>query len=209
MNHTKANKILFGVLITGATITIGWLVWLMFLSEDMREYRLSQQNPITHEYPTVQMSHAHAVTDLSDDRKLAGFTQDIFIGRVLEKLGQTEERGWPETQFKVRVLDALKGEVQGDITVNQQGGIREADNSIYRREGDPNLLEAGKTYLFATRYYDAEDWHTVMPGYGNLAIKDSKDLSDVEVLSSSHTVQLKVRFSDAIANEIPYNPGVR
>lgn len=169
---------------------------------------MSQQNPTLHP-PAVYISHAHAATDLSDDRKLAGFTQNIFIGRVLGKLGQTEERGWPETQFKVRVLDTLKGQVQGDVTVNQQGGTRSADSSIYRREGDPNLLEPGKTYLFATRYYDVEDWHTVMPGYGNLEIKDSKDLSDIEVLSSSHTVQLKTRFSDAIANEIPYNPSAR
>lgn len=192
------NHKLAALVLAAAVMATGWFAWYWFLSDDMRGVRLSQQ---------AYIGHAHAVTDLSDDRKLAGFVQDIFIGRVLGKLGQTEERGLPETQFKVRVLDTLKGEVQGDITVNQQGGIREADNSIYRREGDPNLLEAGKAYLFATRYYDVEDWHTVMPGYGNLEIEDSKDLSDIGVLSSSHAVQLKVRFSDAITNEIPYNPG--
>lgn len=191
-----------------AVIATGWFVGYWFLSEDMRGVRLSQQNPTIHP-SSVYISHAHAATDLSDDRKLAGFTQDIFIGRVLGKLGQTEERGWPETQFKVRVLDTLKGSLEGDITVNQQGGIREADGSIYRREGDITLLEPDKTYFFATRYYDVENWHTVMPGHGNLEIKESKDLSDINVLSSSHTVQLKARFADAIANEIPYNPGAR
>ena len=170
----------------------------MFLSEDMREYRSSQQSYI---------SHAHPVTDLSDDRKLAGFVQNIFIGRVLEKSGQTEEYGWPETQFKVRVLDVLKGTVEGEIIVNQQGGIWEEDGSKYRREGDPNLIEPGEFYLFATRYYDVEDWHTVMPGYGNIKVDAPAISDDDALLKSEHAEELRARFKEAVENEIPYEPG--
>ena len=182
------------------TASAGWFAWYWLLSEDMREYRLSQQSYI---------GHAHAVTDLSDDRKLAGFAQDIVIGRVLEEVGQTEEYGWPETQFKVRVLDVLKGELEGVITVNQQGGIWEQDGSTYRIEGDPDLLEPGRAYLFATRTFSEEDWHTVMPGYGDIKIEADDLGDDGKLLKSEQAEELRVRFKDAIENEIPYDPTKR
>ena len=138
-----------------AVVSVGMFAWWMFLSDDMREYRRSQE---------TYTSHAHAVTDLSDDRNLVGFSHNVFLGRVVENLGQTEERGWPETQFRINVLEILKGTVSGEVTVNQQGGYWESNSSRYRIEGDPNLLESGKIYLFATRHLPEKDWHTLMPG---------------------------------------------
>ena len=192
------TKRLIGLMLVGIAIaSVGMFAGWMFLSEDMREYRRSQGTYI---------SHAHSVTDLSDDGKLVGFSHNVFVGKVIENLGQTEERGWPETQFRVAVLEILKGTVSGEITVNQQGGIRTWDGSAYRREGDPNLLEPGHTYFFATRFLPEKNWHTLMPGYGNLKIQVSKQASDREALAAQHTVQLRDRFTDAIANEIPYDP---
>ena len=192
------TKRFIGLMFIGvAVVSVGMLAWWMFLSDDMREYRRFQKTYI---------SHAHAVTDLSDDRKLVGFSHNVFVGRVVEKLGQTEEYGFPETQFRVEVLETLKGSLSGEVTVNQQGGVRTWDGSAYRREGDPNLLEPGKTYLFATRHLPEKDWHTLMPGYGNLGIQVSEDASDKEILAAKHTVQLRERFTDAVKNEIPYDP---
>ncbi len=198
ISNLALSKRFIGSILVGITVaSVGVLAWWMFLSDDVREYRRSQETYI---------SHVHPVTDLSDDRKLVGFSQNVFIGKVIEKLGQTEERGWPETQFRVDVLDILKGTVSGGITVNQQGGVRTSDGSAYRREGDPNLLEPGKTYMFATRFLREENWHTLMPGYGNLEIQVSEDATTTEILASQHTRQLRERFTDAVANQIPFDP---
>ena len=196
------------VIVLAIIASAGWFAWYWFLSEDMRVVRLSQQNPTIHP-SAVYLSHAHAATDLSDDRKLAGFVQNIFIGRVLEELGQTEVRGWPETQFKVRVLDVIKGSVEGEIIVNQQGGVRESDGSIYRREGDLELLQPGRAYLFATRTFPEKEWHTVMPGYGDIKIEAADLGDDGKLLKSEHADELRVRFKDAIENEIAYEPSNR
>ena len=203
------------VVVTAVTASAGWFAWYWFLSEDMQSVRAHQryleENPNFHHpaNPPISISHAHAATDLSDDRKLSGFVQNIFIGKVLEKSGQTEERGWPETQFKVRVLDVLKGELEGEIIVNQQGGIREADGSIYRREGDLELLQTGRAYLFATRTFPEKNWHTVMPGYGDIKIEADDLGDDGKLLKSERAKELRARFKEAIENEIPYEPTKR
>ena len=194
------KRLLCTLIASVAIASAGWFAWYWFLSEDMREYRISQQSYI---------GHAHAVTDLSDDKKLAGFVQNIFIGRVLEKSGQTEEYGWPETQFKVRVLDVFKGTVEGEITVNQQGGNWEEGGSKYRMEGDPELLQPGRAYLFATRVFSEKDWHTVMPGYGDIKIEAADLGDDGKLLKSEHAEELRARFEDAVVNEIPYDPSKR
>ena len=148
----------------------------------------------------------HSIVDLSDDRNLVGFAQNVFIGQVEEKLKQTEEYGYPETQYRVRVIEQLKGSLSAEVTVNQQGGEWDSDGSAYRMGGDPELLETGKTYLFATRYFSEESWHTVMPGYGNIKIQVTDNASDSIVVGSAHTVELRERFTTAITNEISYNP---
>ena len=45
-----------------------------------------------------------------------------------------------------------------------------------------------------------------MPGYGNLEIQVHEDASDKEILAAKHTAQLRERFTDAVKNEIPYDP---
>ena len=93
--------------------------------------------------------------------------------------------------------------------MNQQGGIWEEDGSKYRREGDPDLLEPGRAYLFATRTFSEEGWYTVMPGYGNIKIEAADLGDDGKLLKSEHADELRARFKDAIENEIPYDPSKR
>ena len=109
----------------------------------------------------------------------------------------------------MRVLDVLKGTVEGELTVNQQGGIWEEDGSTYRREGDPDLLEPGHAYLFATRVFPEKNWHTVMPGYGDIKIEADDLGDDGKLLKSEHAEELLARFKDAIENEILYDPTKR
>ena len=117
---------------------------------------------------TVSVLHAIYPADFSDDRVLMGAVHNAFVGKALEEVG-TKERGMgPETQFEVEVIDNIKGDLNGTVTVNQQGGYK--DGVLYVMEGDvftagsdeESLLQVGSTYLFATRYSEENDWYTVM-----------------------------------------------
>ena len=81
-----------------------------------------------------------------------------------------------------------------------------SDGSKYRVDGDPDLLEAGKSYLFVTRTNAAGDQHTVVPGVGNLPLDVAKNADRDTVLDSDDANRLRTRFQDAIDNQIAYDP---
>ena len=153
----------------------------------------------------ASVGHGSSITDLSNDRKLVGVADDVFFGQVSKNNGQDNEMGLPQTQFSVTVLETLKGDVSETVTVNQQGGSRR-DGGEFRMEGDPNLLEPGKSYLFVTRTSTKRGWETLVPGYGNLLLDVPDQASPEEVLNSADANRLREKFQDAIENEIPYDP---
>ena len=145
------------------------------------------------------------VTDVTDDRKLVGLAHDVFFGQVTTKEGQTRERGIPETQYSVAVLETLKGGLSGTVTVNQQGG-KTVLGGQWRMSGDPHLLETGRSYLFVTREHAAKGFHTLVPGYGNIMLDARDNGTREEVLGSADANQLRGRFNKAVENQIPYDP---
>lgn len=137
----------------------------------------------------VYISPSH-VTDVSNDRKLAGIADNLFVGEVKAQLGNKKLDKVPESQFKVEVIQNIKGTLNGVVTVNQQGG--NDDGSLILVEGD-SLLEVGKTYLFATRVNQEQKWNTLVPVYGDILVNNDikkKDLID--------------RFTKAHKEEIPF-----
>src|SRR5215203_6713583 len=91
--------------------------------------------------------------DPTDDRALADYATDIFIGRVLDQTGAvgapTSAPGQelPQSQFAVEVLSLLKGHAAGVVTVNQVGGLDQQAHQIMLLEGDA-LLHPGASELF-------------------------------------------------------------
>jgi hypothetical protein len=159
-----------GLTAIGALIAVGLLAWAF-----LPDYLIPSRG--------VSTGQGIWVIDRSNDRELVGLAQDVFFGQVIEKLGQTRKYGYPETQFNVKVLEVLKGSLSGTVKVNQQGGTR-IDGTQWRMEGDPTLLDPGKSYLFVTRHLPAEDWHTVSPGYGNIKLQAPPNGTKEEVLGS-------------------------
>jgi hypothetical protein len=189
--HPIKKRLLFGMILAVALASVSLLAWTL---------------PQSGELTLVKWK---AATDLSDDRKLVGAAHDVFFGQVLEELGQTEERGEPETQFSVKFIEVLKGSVAGVVTVNQKGGYDTEYNVPFRLEGDLQLLEPGKSYLFVTRTCQPrqpEAWHTLVPGYGDIEIQVSMFTTEDEVLGSQHASELRQRFTTAVEYEIPYPP---
>lgn len=132
----------------------------------------------------IQAQHA---ADFSNNEVLVGSSHDIFIGKVIKKNGDKERGIGPETQFEVEIIESIKGELNGNVVVNQQGGYKNGvlyvvgDGDILAKaNGEDYLLQEGETYLLATRYNEKENWHTLNfhPNASKLISKDKEKKKD-------------------------------
>ena len=136
-------------------------------------------------------AYVQYVTGFRHDRKLAGFSDDIFFGWVESRLGQVLGP-IPRTQFQVTVLETLKGSVSGAVVVSQEGGTERF--CIKSRMADAShLMEPGRSYLLFTRRWSSRGWHSVLSGYGRYELAAPEDAD-----------RLRERFTEAIENEIPF-----
>jgi hypothetical protein len=142
--------------------------------------------------PTISRMQAVAVADFSDDRRLAGFAEDVFVGRVTGEGRTDDTQAVIQTDFPVQVLDSIKGSARGSVVVAQQGGYLPASNELRLMEDD-ELLHAGGTYLFATRT-DAEGRHLLVPAFGDLLVRNA-----------AHRDELRQRFTEANRSAIPFS----
>jgi hypothetical protein len=122
----------------------------------------------------------HPMYDLDprDDRALAGYATDIFIGRVLDQSGAvgapTSAPGQelPQSQFAVEVLHVVKGQTGGVVTVNQVGGLDTQAAEIMLLEGDA-LLRPGASELFLVVFVPERGWYQIVAaGYGHRPADD-------------------------------------
>ena len=129
--------------------------------------------------------------DVANDRELVGVAHNVFVGKVIAQTGTTTDP-YLRTQFSVEVLENIKGNLTGTVTVSQKGGYEHFEGKQYLiiTKGD-KLLVPGESYLFVTKVSDFGG-HLLVPVYGDLLIKDQTDRQDkVE------------RFESAFAQEIP------
>src|SRR5215212_10161821 len=122
----------------------------------------------------------HPLYDLdpTDDRALAAYATDIFIGRVLDQTGAvgapTSAPGQelPQSQFAVEVLHLLKGQAAGVVTVNQVGGLDQQARQLMLLEEDA-LLRPGAIELFLVVSVPARGWYQIVAGgYGHVPVDD-------------------------------------
>lgn len=122
--------------------------------------------------------------NVEDERKLVGFADNVFVGRVVEQLGtngQTHsgDTDLPHTQYSVEVLENVKGNLEGSVTVSQIGGYDPQENAVVLVKND-RLLEPGQTVLFSTRFDESNGWHVItVNGYGDERIESPQERSDL------------------------------
>lgn len=144
--------------------------------------------------PSVISTSQSNAFDTSDPRKLVGFSDNVFIGKVMKQDGEKSLSGYPETQFNVEVIENIKGELTGTVKVNQQGGY--SWNKLILFDNDPLLVE-GKTYLFATKYLESENWYTVVPVHGDIPISNEKEQKElVEKYQKAYTEEIPFQISE-------------
>ena len=128
---------------------------------------------------------------------------NIFFGQVIRESGNTKQDGGaPQTQYEVEVLETLKGDLSGRVTVNQEAGFYD-DGMEHHVEDEDYFLEAGKSYFFATRTSSRHGWHTVVPHYGDVKLDVADSSTKAEVMGSASAAEYKGRFTEAVKNAIP------
>jgi hypothetical protein len=130
----------------------------------------------------------------SDDTDLVGFADNVFVGRVKERVGSTggvtPARLYGGTRFSVEVLENVKGGLGGTVTVSQEGFFDAERGCLMLAEDDP-LLEPGQEVVFFTRHDEERGWQQIVtPGYG-----------DVRVEGEGHREELVRRFERARKNQ--------
>jgi hypothetical protein len=107
-----------------------------------------------------------------------GFADDVFVGRVEEKVGTTQEKPGGmtagSTRFSVEVVQNVKGRLGGVVTVSQEGSYDPGRGCAMLMEDDP-LLEPGQEIMFFTRRAEGRGWHQIVSaGYGDVRIEDAQ-----------------------------------
>jgi hypothetical protein len=124
------------------------------------------------------IGHPIYALDPRDDRALAAYATDIFIGRVLDQTGAvgapTSAPGQelPQSQFAVEVLHVVKGQAGGVVTLNQVGGPDTQVGELMQLEGDA-LLRPGASELFLVVAVPERGWYQIVAaGHGHLPADD-------------------------------------
>ncbi|MFI5783789.1 hypothetical protein [Nocardia sp. NPDC051570] len=134
-----------------------------------------------------------------DHEAVAGWADAIFVGTVekhLSTLGR--DPNTPETQFRVSVVNQLKGKLPAEVVVNQYGGITSnGDTVIYNRMP---LLNAGKTYLFIARFYAEKKWLTIANGVGALELA-GRDADAAKLRNLDAEPESVKRMRESIAHQ--------
>ncbi len=155
--------------------------------------RSDSESEHTQDESQIGMSQASYPFDITDERALVGSADNVFVGRVLKAQDRVSSSNTPiapvpQSQFAVEVLDTVKGNLSGTVTVNQGGGYVEysADRDypedgvskgdrireLILVDGDP-LLEPGKEYMFLTAYDRKNDWQELVASrVGDIELED-------------------------------------
>ena len=144
-------------------------------------------------------------TDFADDRKLVGFVDAVFFGKVTSDGVYSDAYSYPTQTFQVEVLESLKGDVSGTVQVNQPAHVTKSGDPIYFEHAG-EALENGKAYVFVGAFVESSGLYIVHTNYQQLAVSAPAEASKEEILRSDPANELRSRFNDAIANEIPYDP---
>jgi hypothetical protein len=115
------------------------------------------------------------------------------------------------------VIDNIKGNLHGNVTVDQQGGYK--DGVLYVVDGDTlssstpaldYMLHPGWTYLFATRYNKDQKWYTLNPyPTASMWISRAPTISDSEVRALDDKIPRIQALRAAYPNEILIDADVK
>jgi hypothetical protein len=106
----------------------------------------------------IEYSEADHIIDINNPNEVVGFSDYVFVAQIDGEIGTIykgisttssgREVGRPHTQYKITVIDNLKGNLKKNesIILEQSGGVAMNGKYIELMEGD-KLLEEGGYYI--------------------------------------------------------------
>lgn len=174
--------------------------------------------------PKLPMIEALPAFDTSDPRRLIGFSENVFVGKVEQKVSEVplkssipNDDGEPQVQFRVQVAEIIKStgpealETGEKAVVDQMGGIDDETGEPYvvntitgGAHFTDKMLETGNEYLFATRYDPARGFHTIVaqPHGDVLLTKSEEGAATLELYRRSAEDEIDPR---KVASEVAEN----
>lgn len=150
--------------------------------------------------PTENKIYNQFISGLDDDRIMIGASHHVFVAKIIKEIGTKDIGIGPETQFEVEIVNNIKGNLKGKVIVNQQAGYK--DGILYAPHGI-FMIKVGETYLFATRYNEDQNWHTISSHLnGKKLISKNDNLTIVELRDLSENDEKVIKFREAYKNEI-------
>lgn len=149
--------------------------------------------------PIFRESEPRYTTDVTDQRRLAGLADTIFVGTVTGNNGiRFRHEIIAVTRFSVNVVQALKGNASGVVAVEQEGGHDPQTNITYTIKGDRSLA-VGASYLFATIMRPKEAVYSVISIYGDTPLTRQ----EVAAATTNSPPAAVVRMRESISHQIP------
>lgn len=124
--------------------------------------------------------------DPEDTAALVEWASHVTIARIDARLGSSTREKVKEVQYRASVLEALKGGLSGEITINV---LPSSDYSIEGQE-DLDPLDVGMTYVFVSRPRPGKPWHTVEGAEAARLVE-----------SATHLAELRAEFLTAIKSQ--------
>jgi hypothetical protein len=108
----------------------------------------------------------------ADPRCLVGFNQEVFVGKVLNSLGNANDpvNGSENDRFEVRVIYNIKGKLTGNVVLAQ----------IVIPEASP--VQVGATYIFSAIYSLSSGWYAFGSREAYQLVTTDQNLSDAQLL---------------------------
>jgi hypothetical protein len=118
-----------------------------------------------------------------DDEKLVDFADNVFVGRVIERVGYEPPSEnvppLPQTLFAVRVEKNIKGSLSGTVVVAQVGGCDPRYGRIVLVNND-ELLQPDQEVVFSTRKLSPDGPHLIVgSNYGDIRVETEEDKAKV------------------------------
>jgi hypothetical protein len=140
--------------------------------------------------------------DVSDERHLVGYADNVFVGRVVRKLENVPPAEnvppLPTTLFAVEVQENIKGSLSGTVTVVQGGGCNPARDQVVLINNDPPL-RPGEVAVFSTSKDSPTGPHSMI----------GDRFSHVPVETETQEARMVATFEAATREQVPFEPSRR
>ncbi len=200
------------VLALAALVLSAWaalVLWVFGGSDDRARAEREAPPPVEQEI--------HYTFDIFDKRQLVGYSDNVFVGRVLKRVGDEPLKTTipgakpPQTQYSIAVLETIKSSgphplATGDeAVVNQSGGVDPETGrqlvvvGVSATDGHRGVghatdapLQPGEEYLLATRYDPSERWHAI----------SAQPTGDVRLSGATERGAVVAAFREAAAHQV-------